>query len=114
MSHLLHLDGIEPEGYAMWRLTCEHAPDDDGWHPMVETSPVGVVGTVLEREPECWLMTWWDAIGQELLGEFKGPIATFPIAVVPDGTWTFDDGGSIVPAPDRGSGGQPDIRRASK
>lgn len=90
-DHLLHIDGIEEEGYPEWRFTCEHSPDDRRWwctNPdgsFVE--PAGVDG--------CWFESWWGAIGSELIGRVKGPV-TFPLPVRPSDGWDYEEGGSIV------------------
>lgn len=89
-AHLLYLDGIECNGYPRWRLTCEHAAVELAreWR-----------STMLNSEPDpdwdgCWLRSWWDEVGSELL-EINQPIHSFPIPVKPGDDWS-EDGGSIV------------------
>ena len=90
-DHHLHIVEIY-EGSAEFRMTCEHPPvdldsrwvtvrPDEDWQPDVEAG--------------CWLMSWWDEIGSELLGIIKGPFV-WPLPVRPCDDWNFDDAGALV------------------
>lgn len=90
MDHALHIDGIESEGWARWRFTCEHQPDDERWFCRDES------GNIIQSDRDvCWFQSWWEGVGSELLGSIPGPI-TFPLAVKPSADWVYDDGGTIV------------------
>lgn len=89
-AHHLHLDGIEGCGYPTWRFTCDHGPNDPAWIPR----------RIEDGEPDtdlgdCYLASWWDACGDELIDAIPGPI-TFPIPVRPSDGWDFEDGGTLV------------------
>lgn len=71
-DHLLHLDGIERDGYPLFRLTCEH--DDKSPFNLDHPDTYGI----------CWLIDWWDELGREMLGDFPSPL-TFPVAVKAEG-----------------------------
>lgn len=88
-DHLLHLDGID-EGGAMWRLECGHAIGADGWR-----TNVADFGMTPDTIDECWFMTWWDAIGAELIS-IDHPLRSLPIPVKPSDDWDYEDGGAIV------------------
>lgn len=47
----------------------------------------------MDDDSECWLQTWWEELGAELL-DLKNLEIT--IAVKPDDTWSYDESGCIV------------------
>jgi hypothetical protein len=88
-DHLLHLDYIDAEGYASWSLTCEH--DHGGrWRVVLQD---GSPDPNFD-ESECWLDSWWSAVGSEILDRIDGPITVLPIPVEPK-EWDYDNGGTI-------------------
>lgn len=88
-AHLLHLDEVD-EGEAIWRFTCHHDEDDPAW---IYRLPDGTPDPT--NLGDCWLESWWDAEGGELL-DLRGPIMTFPVPVGPSDDWDYDNGGSIT------------------
>ena len=88
-DHLVHVDAIH-DGYVQWRFECCHVPGGQ-WRV---TLPDGELDPNFD-ECDCWLMSWWDAMGSELLYA-DAPITSFPIAVEPH-EWSYDDGGTLEP-----------------
>ena len=90
-DHLVTITAIE-QGYPVWSFECRHGNSfgDRRWDCTTATG---------EPDPamagECWLKTWWDELGSELL-DITGPITALPIPVRPNSDWSFDDGGSLV------------------
>lgn len=92
-DHLLHLIEITEEGYAHFRMSCAHPSGPDippQWQTRYE--PDGQ----LYPDDGCWFYSWWDALGQELIGHLRVSDPQFPLWVKPSDDWTFDDGGTIV------------------
>ena len=89
-DHLLHIDGIQEEGYPHWRLSCKHAAGGR-WRVVLQD---GTPDPNFDND-ECWLLSWWEHLGSELLDRFDGPI-TLPIPVEPK-NWDYDNGGTIGP-----------------
>jgi len=97
-NHLLHIDGIE-EGHPYWRMTCEHAIGAAAWRYRKPD------GSFTGDPTECWLKSWWDDIGAELV-VVRVPVTVLPIPVRPDVEWDYESGGSLVYDDDGdGSGG---------
>ena len=102
-DHLLHLTEIDC-GAAYFKLTCEH-PDPSPEHPQWACRrPPEAPDTDDDNIDEplwdegCWLMSWWDAMGDELVTIKRDDMPTtsrWPLPVKPSSDWT-DDGGSIV------------------
>jgi hypothetical protein len=89
-DHLLHLKEIEDEGYVRFGLSCEHGPLT--WSDRWSSARYGGYAE------ECWLMSYWEGIGQELLSDDVPWPAnpTFPLPVT--GTGSGEDV-AIVYAP---------------
>lgn len=89
-DHLLHLARIGEEGYAEFQFTCEHAMGAAKWR---YRNPDGSYDG--NSSTECWLKSWWDAVGSEILDAIEGPITQFPIPIKPSDDWDYDNGGTI-------------------
>lgn len=87
--HTLTLIDVNQYG-PNWKLECHHDKGsqtiDTRWQCRNED------GTV-DDDSECWLQTWWEELGAELL-DLKNLEIT--IAVKPDDTWSYDESGCIV------------------
>lgn len=92
-DHLLHLIEITEEGYPHFRMSCAHPNEDETIPEKWQT--VGLDGE-LHPADGCWFYSWWDAYGQELLGDLPITDPHFPLAVRPSDDWAFEDGGTIV------------------
>lgn len=84
-AHTLTIESVF-NGSPHFALHCHHDPASWG-HYDQET------GEYSEADG-CWLMSWWDGVGDELVN-LPAPIECLPIPVRPSDDWT-DNGGSIV------------------
>ena len=84
-DHLLRLDEVDSWGPA-WKLTCHHNAKSR-WF---STDKEGVV-----ESEDCWLATWWEGLGSELLN-LKDVSMRFPMPVRPSDDWDYDNGGRLV------------------
>lgn len=72
-SHRLFLTPDEG-GMVAWRLECSH--------PAGEYASCEEDGTPIEPY-ECYLVSWFDNVGAELLGQSDWPTFTLPVKVAP-------------------------------
>ncbi len=94
-DHFLYLTGIDG-GYAEWDFACNHSDADRKWWP---TNPDGTPIYTIDGDEcsYCWLWSWWDGLGNELIGNIALPKGvTFPLPVRPSDDWNYDNGGTIV------------------
>ena len=94
-DHLLHLTEIDC-GSAYFKLTCEH-PDPSPEHPAWACMPHPespdydeATADVPFWDEGCWLMSWWDAVGDELVtikASDMPPAASWPLPVKPSSDW---------------------------
>ena len=89
-GHYLHINSISEGGNINWRWECRHAADDPKWVVRMEDNTIdpNCLG-------ECYLESWWSAVGEELINDHGHPITTLPIPVEPDDEWTYADGGGL-------------------
>ena len=85
-DHLLGIDRVD-EGGVDWTFSCAHDPDDTRWF---SRDPDGSI-----TSHDCWLMSWWDGCGPELLNLEDG-VTRIPMPVRPDDGWDYDNAGSLV------------------
>lgn len=71
IDHLLHITEVH-DGYTSFDLTCEHTPDSEWNDPRH-----GGTG-------DCWLKSWWEGFGNELLGPMDPPFV-WPLPVTNEG-----------------------------
>lgn len=88
-DHLLWLDAID-EGRAVMSMTCGHEFGADAWRTRWSEGQVEV------DDPECWFLSWWDALGGEIVDLKLPPSCSWPIAVKPSDDWGCEEGGAIV------------------
>ncbi len=88
-AHTFTIHSIE-EGNVCGEFECHH--DSADWLGVDESGDALPLG-------ECWLKSWWDGLGSELLN-LQGLNLTLPVA--PSEAWTWGDGGVIVHAPEGG------------
>ena len=89
-AHVITMGVIE-EGTVRWAFRCIHSPDDETW---AVRNPDG---TLWDSENPmahgCWLYSWWEGLGQELIDARVTPPIT--LAVRPNAEWDYEDGGSL-------------------
>ena len=91
-QHQLTIKSIE-DGCVYFDFQCLHEePSAD--HPEWATHR-----NFNNHEPDyelgCWLMSWWEGIGNELVGRIDPPYV-WPLPVRPNDDWDYEDGGWLV------------------
>ena len=89
-AHVVHLIEVD-QGAVYWRFDCLHAAADEAWAYREQDGTISPSW----RPGECWLESWWDAEGAELL-DLNGDLLTFPLPVKPCADWDYDNGGVMV------------------
>lgn len=84
-AHIITM-GIIDQGWTNWAFRCLHPEDEEQWWTRREDGEV--------HGKECWLLSWWEGCGQELLEMNVTPPLT--LAVRPEGHWDFEDGGTLI------------------
>ena len=98
-AHLLTIDGVD-EGTPCWNLRCTHDKQDTAWWFRDEPNDDGTPGLWSiniggDRIEGCWLQSWWEGVGAELIN-FSESVDAYPIHVRPSDDWGYDSGGSLV------------------
>jgi hypothetical protein len=90
-EHLLYLESADDWGPSWW-MECRHGPSPK-WNQYTYEGVVHV-------DEQCWLQSWWENLGSELLKlKFaKDAQPTFPLAVRPSDDWD-ENGGTLVVEP---------------